>query len=295
MSNNAADSDGTKMNGQGANIGAKKTADGEGTGPVILALDTSSNISSIAVARGDQIIKSVSKEIDRGRSEKLWGEIDGALDEAGLTISDVDLFAVCTGPGGFTGVRVGVAAVKGLAVAAGQPVVGVTSLEALAYGACAGLEIFPILCAMIPAHGGEVYSQLFATGDSGVPIELLPPLVSPPSVAFERVIEYDRVVFTGEAATAGAEMIKEAADGRVQAGEAKDEGSREWVVKSKTRALADEIALLAFLKHSRGDAGSAEAVRACYVRPAEAEIKLSRGLVGSKIKRMLKADQRRAK
>ncbi|HLG13743.1 MAG TPA: tRNA (adenosine(37)-N6)-threonylcarbamoyltransferase complex dimerization subunit type 1 TsaB [Blastocatellia bacterium] len=258
-------------------VGTEKTA------PIVtLALDTSSRASSIAVASGDQIVKFVINDADGGRSERLWGEIESVLDETGLTLGDVSLYAVCTGPGGFTGIRVGVAAVKGLAMATRSRVVGVTALEALAYGARPG----EIVCSLIRGHHGDVYSQVFTIEDDGAPAVLLPPIVSPLADAINRVTDRDAVLFVGEHATMNAEAIGQAAGRRYR--EADSLRLKGWRVKPEPGALAEGIARLAFLRHLRGETGWAESLAACYVRPAEAEIKLGLGLVGSKINRMLK-------
>src|SRR5687768_1674957 len=94
--------------------------------PVILALDTSSKRTSIAIAKGYRIIANFEVELDDNRSARLWELIDFLLNAAGLTIEDVNLFAACVGPGGFTGLRVGISAVKGFAAATKKPTVAVT-------------------------------------------------------------------------------------------------------------------------------------------------------------------------
>ena len=74
--------------------------------PIILALDTSSKTTSIAITRGDRALVTYKADFDETRSERLWVEIQSLLDSCDLTIEKVDLFAVCVGPGGFTGLRV---------------------------------------------------------------------------------------------------------------------------------------------------------------------------------------------
>lgn len=244
--------------------------------PIILALDTSSPSTSIAVMRSTKLLGSIDAPADEKRSERLWYEVRSLLSEVGITISEVDLFSVCIGPGGFTGLRVGVAAVKGLAAATGKLVIGVTSLEAAACSA----RPAPIVCALVNAHRGEVYSQLFSLDGDGVPIGQNEPAVTTFEGAIERVLNVGNLTFAGDAVEAGAETIGRAAHTR---------GEGEWLIKQSDHPLAEDIARLAFLKYSRGEAESAARLKACYVRPAEAEIKLSLGLLGSKIKRNIKS------
>lgn len=243
--------------------------------PIILALDTSSKVTSIAVSRGEQLLKSISSVAGEKRSEKLWSEVRSLLAEAAMRIQDVDVYAVCVGPGGFTGLRVGMAAVKGFSAATGKPVVGVTSLEAASYAAGTSLPV----CALVNAYKGEVYSQLFSFDDIGVPVALNAPMVSTFEKAIERVADVNDPVFAGDASDAAEAAINSQA-----------RGEGKWAVRRSDHCLAEDIARLAFFKYGRGDVETPESLKACYVRRAEAEIKLSLGLLGTKIKRSMKPE-----
>src|SRR5262245_6135536 len=81
--------------------------------PIVLAIDTSSKATSLAVVRGSSLLAAAFHPPDHTRSETLWLEVSNLLAELGMSIREVDVFAVCTGPGGFTGLRVGMAAVMG--------------------------------------------------------------------------------------------------------------------------------------------------------------------------------------
>jgi tRNA threonylcarbamoyladenosine biosynthesis protein TsaB len=247
------------------------------SGPIILALDTASRATSIAVGRGAQPLKSVTALSDEKRSERLWVEVQSLLAEIGMTVSDVGLFSVCVGPGGFTGLRVGIAAVKGLCAALRKPVVGVTSLEAAAFSAGPA----PLVCAMVNAYKGEVYSQLFSLDGDGVPIPRNDAIVSSLDEALIRIGDARKVVFAGQAADGGEDAIRSFDVAR---------GGGKWSISRSERCIAKDVARLAFLKHGRGESETAEGLKAFYVRPAEAEIKLSLGLLGSKIKRSMKAE-----
>ncbi len=105
--------------------------------------------------------------MERGQAERLLPLLEEMLAEAGAGWGDLDALAVCTGPGNFTGLRIGVAAARGLALALGRPAIGVTRLEALAEGAAG-----PALAA-IDARRGAVYVQAFADGAPLGPPELV--------------------------------------------------------------------------------------------------------------------------
>lgn len=252
--------------------------------PLTLALDTSSGLTGIALSRGLEIIGSITVESDEKRSEKLWVDIEALLAGSGTGIKDIGLFGVCVGPGGFTGLRVGMSAIKGLAAATGRPIIGVTSLEAAA--AQAGPA--DVVCALANAYKGEVYSQLFSVDEDGVPVALEAPLVSTLSKALERVNVRSRVVFTGNAVLGSAEFIKQVAGSGSRREAFSEGGEGGWIIKDTDQLLASDIARLSYLRFMRGESESDESLRAYYVRPAEAEVKLSMGLLGSKIKRSLK-------
>lgn len=253
--------------------------------PIILALDTSSKLTGIALARGREIIRSFCGRADEKRSERLWGDVHALLDEAELTIKRVELFGVCTGPGGFTGLRVGLAAVKGLAAATGKPVVGVTSLAATAFAARGDTPV----CVLLNAYKGDVYSQLFSFADDE-PVALNAPLVSGASEAAQRVAHLDSITFIGDGAIEHSSIIQAIGGGRLLEGDATERSNNRWRIREAGEPLAEKIAQLAALRAARGETETAESVRACYVRPAEAEIKLQLGLLGSKIKRRLSAE-----
>jgi tRNA threonylcarbamoyladenosine biosynthesis protein TsaB len=247
--------------------------------PTILALDTSSKATSLAIARAGTLLRSINDPPDEKRSDTLWTEVRSLLAELGMTLGDVDIFAVCVGPGGFTGLRVGMAAAKGFAAATNKPIIGVTSLEAAAFAASPE----PAVCAMVNAYKGEVYSQMFSFDGSGVPVARNDPMASTVEKALERIDDISDMVFAGDGAYAGAEAIDGIAAAR---------GEGNWTVKHSDRGVAEDVARLAFLRFGRGEIETAVSLKACYVRRAEAEIKLSLGLLGSKIKRSMKPESR---
>lgn len=249
--------------------------------PLVLALDTSRKVTSLAIARGAELLKSIGVPGDEKRSERLWSEVEALLGSLQLTIADIDVFGVCTGPGGFTGLRIGIAAVKGFAIALSKPVAGVTSLEAAAFAAGAA----PRVNAMVNAYKNEVYSQLFSIGadegSAGLPVALNDPLVSSFETALERISDLKDVVFTGDGCETGCEVIERETRTLSHAG---------WVIRRPDRCVAEDIARIALIRYERGEVESAKTLKACYVRPSEAEIKLSLGLLGSKIKRSMRSE-----
>ncbi len=120
----------------------------------ILAVDTATISCSVAIVDGASLTAELTLNIKETHSRHLMEMIDTILKISGSEISSVDGFAVTKGPGSFTGLRIGISTIKGLAAASGKPIVGVSSLKALA----AQVPFFPdLICPLIDARKGEVY------------------------------------------------------------------------------------------------------------------------------------------
>ena len=98
-----------------------------------LAVDTSSRYLTVLAVNGEKKVLRHMTDCAMQHSKTLMGEVERAFTDAGLTPAECDFFAAVTGPGSFTGIRIGIAAAKGLAQGAGKPLVAITSFELLAY------------------------------------------------------------------------------------------------------------------------------------------------------------------
>ncbi len=129
---------------------------------IVLAIDTSGSGCSAAIydSGSDAILGQSGADIGRGHAERLMEFVDEALASADRPIGDIDRIAVTIGPGSFTGIRVGVATARGLALALGKPAVGISSLHVLAEDARAAAPGKAVLVA-IDAKRDEVYVQAF--------------------------------------------------------------------------------------------------------------------------------------
>ncbi|QKV19549.1 tRNA (adenosine(37)-N6)-threonylcarbamoyltransferase complex dimerization subunit type 1 TsaB [Oricola thermophila] len=148
-----------------------------------LAIDTAARFCSACAWDGKRVLGVEERDIGRGHAEQLMEVVAGALAGAGRAFSDIGRIAVAVGPGSFTGIRVGVAAARGFGLALGAPVVGITTLEALAEdarGVAAG-------ALAVAVHGGrgQVFLQSFAADGApvgepvAVPLEEAASLVAP--------------------------------------------------------------------------------------------------------------------
>ena len=139
----------------------------------ILALDTATAACSAALLRGGALAARRHLAMTRGHAEALMPMVEEVMAEAGAAYGELDLIATTVGPGTFTGLRVGLAAARGLALAGGLPLLGVTTLEVLAHGVDAGRRAGRPVVAALDARRGEVYLQCF-DGDSGFDGDLAP-------------------------------------------------------------------------------------------------------------------------
>jgi tRNA threonylcarbamoyladenosine biosynthesis protein TsaB len=126
----------------------------------VLAVDTSSPRGSLAVAGPEGLLAEARVVTAEGHSRWLLPAVSALLQGLGLEAGSLDLFAVATGPGSFTGLRVGLGSVQGLALAAGRPCVGLATLDVLA-GSAAGSS--GTIVALVDAFRGEVYSGVYDT------------------------------------------------------------------------------------------------------------------------------------
>jgi tRNA threonylcarbamoyladenosine biosynthesis protein TsaB len=139
---------------------------------IVLALDTALGACSAAVTRDGRVLAQHGEPMLRGHQERLAMLVQATVAETGLDFAEIDRFAATVGPGSFTGLRVGLAFAKGLALAVGRPCIGIGTLEALAASAPgAGLTV-----AVIDAKRGQVYLQAFADGR---------PIMAPDSLALD--------------------------------------------------------------------------------------------------------------
>ena len=129
---------------------------------ILLAIDTSTHLGSVAVVDGGRLLAEVSARVRARHGETLLPHVQHVLAQAGVSPGELGLIAAGLGPGSFTGLRVGVATAKGLALALGVPIIGVCTLRVLARGLGGhGTLAVPV----VDAHKGEVFAAIYRTGD----------------------------------------------------------------------------------------------------------------------------------
>jgi tRNA threonylcarbamoyladenosine biosynthesis protein TsaB len=216
--------------------------------PLILAVDTTSEYGSLALLREDDLLEEALLHAPDSFSPVLYDELRCLLDRHALKLADIDCFAAASGPGTFTGVRVALACVKGLAEAMGRPAVAVSNLQAVARFGQA-----PLRAAVLDARRGEVYAAVYDdSGDVVMPevvAKLAPWLESLPG-GVEEFLSNDLPLDLAGTRFEGARIV------------------------TAPRALAAAIARIAADRLACGEAGDAAGLDANYVRRTDAELAL---------------------
>ena len=218
----------------------------------ILAADTGTRINTVAVWEDGRILAETVVDCHRAHSERLLETTQWVMKEAATALAQLDALAVSIGPGSFTGLRIGVAAWKGLALGAGLPLAGVCSLDALARP-FQGLS-WPV-CAMLPARGDEVYAAALPS-EPGAPA-----MFGPGAASLDEVLrDAPRgALFTGEGAVMHRDVI-----------EARDPAAL-FPLRALTVPRASAVAEVGCAIIRAGTDGDPAAVSPLYLRKTQAE------------------------
>jgi tRNA threonylcarbamoyladenosine biosynthesis protein TsaB len=173
--------------------------------PTLLAIETTGSACSAALMRDGVVVAHKRHELRHGHAEVLLPMIDHVMAEAGLTAGVLEVVAAALGPGGFTGIRVGLAAAHGIALAAGAVTVGISSFEAVAAGAASRDE--HALLVALDSRRDDLYVQLFAPRSSAplAPAQSLAPADLADRIA--AIAGHPPLRVAGDAATAAAQAL----------------------------------------------------------------------------------------
>ena len=233
---------------------------------MVLALDTTGRTGSVALWRDGRLVAARAGDPARPHGQRLPGEIAAVLAEHGLDTAGVNLYAVAAGPGSFTGLRVGIATIQGLALTNDRRVVAVPSLEALAYAARAAAGARPI-GAWIDGGRHEVFAALYRVAPDADPatglVEIAPAAVGSAAEILRQwdgLVRLGDVLFAGDGAAAYASVIhgwpSAACADRL----------------ADTPLLAPAVAEIAAARAARGGAVRPHAIVPVYVRRPDAEL-----------------------
>ena len=219
------------------------------TEPLILAVDTTHEFGSLALLRGCELLDETLLHAPDGFGHVLYGRLGELLRRNSIAGGEVDCWASASGPGSFTGVRIGLACVKGLGEALGRPVVAVSNLEAMASLGAASLR-----AAVLDARRGEVYGAVYDSGGGAVAPECVMAFPAWLDSLPDGELEFVAMDFTPfQPALAGTRFA-------------------ETRVVTTPRSLAQAVGRIAARRFLAGEATDAAAVDANYVRRSDAEL-----------------------
>jgi tRNA threonylcarbamoyladenosine biosynthesis protein TsaB len=227
----------------------------------ILSVETSTMLGGVAVMDSQAgLIAEIRLNVKTTHSERLMTAISEVLSRSGIDLGGIDAFAVASGPGSFTGLRIGLSTVKGLSYATGKPVVTVPTLEAFAWN-------FPYcmhpVCLMLDARRGEVYSALFRWQDEKFIREIQEVSIAPDDLLSRLTGD---VLFAGEGVLVYRDIIR------------KTMGRRAWIAPADKMVPApSNIALLGLKKAEKGQFTDPFGAVPFYIRRSEAEVKCTAG------------------
>ncbi|MBR3943384.1 MAG: tRNA (adenosine(37)-N6)-threonylcarbamoyltransferase complex dimerization subunit type 1 TsaB [Clostridia bacterium] len=168
----------------------------------VLAMDTATKAATVAVTEDGKLLGEVTLNLNKPHSQKVMPLIEGLLSELELKPSDIDLFACANGPGSFTGLRIGVAAVQGLATSVGKKCAGVSTLEAMAANFTQITDA--CVCPLLDAKREQAYYALYK-GDKEI---IAPSLETVDNVLNQIACLNKPVLFVGDAVPVYADKIK---------------------------------------------------------------------------------------
>jgi tRNA threonylcarbamoyladenosine biosynthesis protein TsaB len=233
----------------------------------VIALDTTTRIGSVALVEDDRIVDERAGDGLRTHAQRLPAEILAIAGAHGVALADVDLYAVACGPGSFTGLRIGIATIQGLAFVHGRKVAGISALDALAHAGSGDLPPGTIVAAWMDAHRREVFAAAYRVTTASATrsermVEVEEPTVGDPAETLARW--RDRLglaprMFVGDGATLYADVVA---------------GVYPAATLLEAPLLAGTIGQLAIAR--REAAVEPGGLRALYVRRPDAELERDR-------------------
>jgi tRNA threonylcarbamoyladenosine biosynthesis protein TsaB len=224
---------------------------------LILAIDTSSKTASIALLDKDEILSEIFMNLGVNHSAVLLPALRELIRLSQTAPEKIELFACTEGPGSFTGLRIGVSTVKGLSMTYGKPIIGVPTLEALAFNC---IDSGLLICPMMDAKKNQVYTALYKTGRGEKLEKIKNGMVTNVRDFLEHI--HGEVMFVGDGAIQYSGIINENLRGRAY-----------YASHCHHSVRAAAVGLLAQLKYDKGDVSDSVAFTPRYFRLSEAEVK----------------------
>ena len=224
----------------------------------ILGIDTSTKIATIAVIDEEKVLGEYTLNQEMSHSENLIPMIKELLNNLYIKIEDIDLYGVAIGPGSFTGLRIGVAAVKSLAHLFNKPIVGVSTLQGMAYNLPHNKVVIP----MIDARRDRVYTGVYSW-ENGILKTIKADDVLEMEVLLEELKDYDTIVVNGD----GSILYKDRLINNLK--------DVKFSTKGQNICKATSICELALLKYNNGEVDDFYTLAPEYLRETQAQRELN--------------------
>ena len=230
---------------------------------MVLGIETATYAGGIAVLDDTQGMRATYYlATSLTHSERLMSSIEHMFSKAGIVVADIDAIGVSTGPGSFTGIRIGMSVAKAMAYAANKPLIAISTLESIAYRY---FESGHLVCPLIDARRSEVYAALFNVNDDVTTLEQIgDSKVLKPETLLDTI---DRItVFSGTGAIRYRDLIISRLGDMAR-----------FAPPHRILPSPEEVAFLALHRFLKGDIADPATLEPYYIRDSDAEIKRSRG------------------
>ncbi|TYQ18032.1 UNVERIFIED_CONTAM: tRNA threonylcarbamoyladenosine biosynthesis protein TsaB [Acetivibrio alkalicellulosi] len=235
----------------------------------ILAIDTSTLVAAVAVMEDDKLLGEYLLNHKKTHSQKLMPMIKELLHELELKPNDIDMFAASSGPGSFTGLRIGVTTVKAMGYATSKPVVAVPTLDVIAYNILMGSYI---VCPIMDARNNQVYTGLYEWNYNNNVLERVSDYLALPINELVDIIRQrgKKVVFAGDGVDIHQEYLKNELQDKC-----------DFAPGNMRLQRASTTAHIAYMKFKKGDIDSSFEMTPFYLRKSQAERQYEKKTTGT--------------
>ncbi len=228
-----------------------------------LAIDTSSKVCTVSILDNDDVLINLYNDDEKTHSVKLMSMIDEAFKKTNLNLYDMNLLACCIGPGSFTGVRIGIATIKSFSDVTNIPVVGVSSLEGLAYNVQEQVSESTLVCSIIDAKNNNVYCGLYNfKNDNCNKLSIFAEDINKTISSINHVFKtqnFDNIFFVGDGSVVHKDLLESTFSNTTFANEKDNYQNSISIAKS------------GMLKYHNGEYGDSSTISPIYLKKSQAE------------------------
>lgn len=228
-----------------------------------LAIDTSSKVCTVSILDNDDVLINLYNDDEKTHSVKLMPMIDEAFKKTNLNLYDMNLLACCIGPGSFTGVRIGIATIKSFSDVTNIPVVGVSSLEGLAYNVQEQVSESTLVCSIIDAKNNNVYCGLYNfKNDNCNKLSIFAEDINKTISNINHVFKtqnFDNIFFVGDGSVVHKDLLESTFSNTAFANEKDNYQNSISIAKS------------GILKYHNGEYGDSSTISPIYLKKSQAE------------------------